>query len=179
MPSTSNLLKPSVVPDGRSTMKRRQTRQKHFYDRGITTRAPHRVGDNVRVRLHDRWDRAVVTGVCDTPRSYTVTTEDGGTYRRNEKVINPSREVTHIMPPESLECEDREDNLQSVEPQRAVDSPLDNPAVVRSPLRDEPGNPTTRREPVSRISYSQSTPRRGSRLKSRPVWHRDFDLNSK
>ena len=81
------------------------------------------------------WDRAVVTGVCDTPRSYTVTTEDGGTYRRNERVINPSREVTHIMPPESLECEEREDNLQSVEPPRAVDNPLDNPADVRSPLR--------------------------------------------
>ena len=188
MPSTSNILKPSVVPDGQSTMKHRQTRQKRFYDRGTTTRAPHRVGDNVRVPLHDRWDRAVVTGVCDTPRSYTVTTENGGTYRRNEKVTNPSREVTHIMPPESLECEEREDNLQSVEPPRAVENPLNNPAVVRSPLRaavvrsplraavvrsplrDEPGNPTTRSEPVSRIPYSQSTPRRGSRLKSKPIW---------
>ena len=188
MPSTSNILKPSVVPDGQSTMKRRQTRQKRFYDRGTTTRAPHRVGDNGRVRLHDRWDRAVVTGVCDTPRPYTVTTEDGGTYRRNERVINPSREVTNIMPPESLACEEREDNLQSVEPPRAVDNPLDNPAVVRSPLRaavvrsplrDEPGNPTTRRESVSRIPYSQSTPRRGSRLKSKPIWQQDFDLNSK
>ena len=92
------------------------------------------------------------------------------------------------MPPESLECEEHEDNLQSVEPPRAVDNPLDNPAVVRSPLRaavvrsplrDEPGNPTTRRESVSRIPYSQSTPRRGSRLKSKPIWQQDFDLNSK
>ena len=39
MPSTSNILKPSVVPDGQSTMKRRQTRQTRFYDRGTTTRA--------------------------------------------------------------------------------------------------------------------------------------------
>ena len=131
------------------------------------------------MRLHDRWDRAIVTGVCDSPRSYSVTTEDGGTYRRNEKVINPSHEDTHIMSPESLECEDREETLQSVEPPRAVDRPLDNPAVVRSPLRAEPGNQTTRREPVSRISYSQSTPGRGSRLKSRPMWHRHFDLNNK
>ena len=135
MLSSSNILKPSVVPDGRSTMKRRQTRQKHVYDRGTTTRASHRVGDNVRVRLHDRWDRAVVTGVCDAPRSYSVTTEDGGTNRRNKKVINPSREDTHSMPPESFECEDREETLQSVEPPRAVDRPMDNSTVVRSPLR--------------------------------------------
>ena len=56
MPSTSNILKPSVVPDGRSTTKRRQTRQKHFYDRGTTTRAPHRVGDNVCVLRSNRGD---------------------------------------------------------------------------------------------------------------------------
>ena len=59
-----------------------------------------------------------------------------------------------------------------------VRSPL-RAAVVRSQLRDEPGNPTTRRESVSRIPYSQSTPRRGSRLKSKPIWQQDFDLNSK
>ena len=50
MPSTSNTLKPAVVTDGRSTLRRRQTRQKHFYDRGTTTRA---FGDNVRVRLYN------------------------------------------------------------------------------------------------------------------------------
>ena len=83
MPSTSNTLKPAVVNDGKSTLRRRQMRQKRFYDRGTTTCASHRIGDNVRVRLHNTWDRAIVTGVCVTPRSYVVTTEDGGSYRRN------------------------------------------------------------------------------------------------
>ena len=98
MPSTSNTLKPAVVIDGRSTLRRRKTRQKHLYDRDTTTRASHRIGDNVRVHVHNTWDRAIVTGVCDTPRSYVVTTEDGGSYRRNERVLNKSREVTHVMP---------------------------------------------------------------------------------
>ena len=83
--SASNTLKPAVVTDGKSTLRRRQTRQKRFYDRVTTTRASHRIGDNVRVRLHNTWDRAIVTGVCDSPRSYVVTTEDGSSYRRNER----------------------------------------------------------------------------------------------
>ena len=95
MPSTSNTLKPAVATDGRSTLRRRQTCQKHFYDRSTTTRASHRIGDNVRVRLHNTWDRAIVTGVCDTPRSYVVTTEDGSSYRRNEKVLNKRGHTRH------------------------------------------------------------------------------------
>ena len=76
MPSTSSTLQPAVVTAGRSIMRRRQTSQKHFYDRGTTTRASHRIGNNVRVRLHNTWDRAIATG---------------GSYRRNERVLNKSR----------------------------------------------------------------------------------------
>ena len=163
MPSTSNTLKPAVVIHGKSTLRRRQTRQKRFYDRGTTTRALHRIGDNVRVRLHNTWDRAIVTGGCDTLGSYVVTTEDGGSYRRNERVLNKSREVTHVMPPESMERDDRNDDLRIAEPRRAVDSPTDSPAIVRSPLAAEPGTPTTRRGLVSELCLSPSQPRRGSR----------------
>ena len=73
MLSASNILKPSVVPDGRSTMKRRQTRQKHVYDRGTTTRASHRDRGNVgegghsRIPRHVRapysWRRRVISGL--------------------------------------------------------------------------------------------------------------------
>ena len=82
------------------------------------------------MRLHNTWDRAIVTGVCDTPRSYVVTTEDGDSYRRNERVLNKSREVTHVMPPESMERDDRDDDLFTAEPRRAVDSPTDSPAII-------------------------------------------------
>ena len=179
MPSTSNTLKPAVVTDGRPTLRRRQTCQKHFYDRGTTTRASHRIGDNVRVRLHNTWDRAIVTGGCDTPRSYVVTTEDGGSYRRIESVLNKSREVTHVMPPESMERDDRNDDLSTAEPRRAVDSPTDSPAIVQSPLAAEAGTPTTRRGLVSELSHFPNQPRPGSRLKSKPRWQQDFEIGVK
>ena len=179
MPSTLNTLKPVVVTDGRSTLRRRQTRQKHFYDRGTMSRASHRIGDNVRVRLHNTWDRAIVTGVCDTPASCVVTTEDGGSYRRNERVLNKLREVTYVMPPESMERDDRNDDLRTAESQRAVDSPTDSPAIVRSPLAAEPGTPTTRRGLVSEFSHCLTQSTRGSRLKSKPRWQHDFEMGVK
>ena len=72
------------------------------------------------------------------------------------------------MPPESMERDDRGDDLRTAEPRRAVDSPTDNPAIVRSPLAAEPGTPSTRHGPVSELSHSLTHPRRGSRLKSKP-----------
>ena len=179
MPSTSNTLKPAVVIDGRSTLRRRQTRQKHFYDQSTMSRASRRIGDNVRVRIHNTWDRAIVTGVCDTPRSYVVTTEDGGSYRRNERFLNKSIEVTHIMPPESMERDDRDDDLHTAEFGREVDSPKDSPAIVRSPLAAEPGTPTTRRGLVSELSHCLTQQRRGSCLKSKPRWQQDFEMGVK
>ena len=118
MSSTSNTLKPTMVTDGRSNLRRRQTRQKHFYDRGTTTRASHRIGDNVRVRLHNTWDRAIVTGVCDTP--YVVTTEDGGSYRQNERVRERSHtsclrsqwSMTTVMTTYARPCLDEQSTVQ-------------------------------------------------------------------
>ena len=107
------------------------------------------------------YNRAIVAGVCDTPNSYVVTTEDGGGYRRKERVLNKSREVTHVMYPESMELDDRDDDLRTAEPRRAVDSPTDSPAIVRSPLAAEPGTPTTHRGLVSELSDSLTQPRRG------------------
>ena len=137
------------------------------------------MSNDVRVRLHNTWDSAIVNGVCDTPRSYVVTIEDSGSYRRNERVLNKSREVTHVIPPESMERDDRVDDLRTAEPRRAVDSLTDSPAIVRSPLAAEPGTPTTRRGLVSELCRSPSQPRRGSRLKSKPRWQQDFEMSVK
>ena len=37
-----------------------------------------------------RWKPAVITGIADAPRSYTLTTREGQTYRRNRKYIRKS-----------------------------------------------------------------------------------------
>ena len=68
------------------------------------------------------------------------------------------------MPPESMEPDDRDDDLCTAEPRRAVDSPTDSPAIVRSPLAAEPGTPTTRRGLVSELSHSLTQ------------WQQDFDM---
>ena len=83
------------------------------------------------------------------------------------------------MPPESMERDDRNDDLRMAEPRRAVDSPTDSPAIVRSPLAAEPGTPTTRRGLVSELCHSPSQPRRGSRLKSKPRWQEDVEMGVK
>ena len=36
------------------------------------------------------WKPAVITGIADAPRSYTLTTREGQTYRRNRKYIRKS-----------------------------------------------------------------------------------------
>ena len=101
MPSTSNTLKPAVATDGRSTLRRRQTCQKHFYDRSTTTRASHRIGDNVRVRLHNTWDRASSLD-CATPRGRTSSPLRMAAATGEMRGFS-TREVTHVMPPESME----------------------------------------------------------------------------
>ena len=83
------------------------------------------------------------------------------------------------MPPESMERDDRNDDLRTAEPRRAVDSPTDSPAIVRSPLAAEPGTPTTRRGLLSELSHSPTQPRRGSRLKLKPRWQQDFEMGVK
>ena len=65
------------------------------------------------------------------------------------------------------------------EPRRAVDSPTDSPAIMRSPLAAEPGTPTTRCGVVSELAHSLTQPRRGSRLKSKPRWQQDFEIGVK
>ena len=66
------------------------------------------------------------------------------------------------MPPESMERDDRDDDL------RTVDSPTDSPTTVRSPLAAETCTPTTRRGLVSELAHSPSQLRRDSRVKSKP-----------
>ena len=83
------------------------------------------------------------------------------------------------MPPESMERDDRNDDLRMAEPRRAVDSPTDSPAIVRSPLAAEPGTPTIRRGLVSELCHSLTQPRRGSRLKSKPRWQEDVEMGVK
>ena len=166
----ASALNPRVVQDGPNLAKRQQ-RQKHFYDRSAKQRQSPKVGDNVRIRLHDTWDKAVVTGKSDTPRSHIVTTENGQTYRRNEHVINPSFQLTCIMPPIMDDVPDDHDNHdQEVPPDIQPDSTAVN-------CRPTANTHSARPEPML-ATMPVTPPTRERRNKQATYWHKDYQMNA-
>ena len=69
---------------------KRQQQQKRYFDRHAKPLTPVSVGGDVLVQSDAGWKPAVITGIADAPRSYTLTTREGQTYRRNRKYIRKS-----------------------------------------------------------------------------------------
>ena len=172
LPTTSNLLKPAVVEDARNRLVSRQQRQKQFYDRGTKFRRKYREGDSVRVRLDKTWDKAVISQVHQTPRSYVVTTPEGQSYRRNQLFIRDS--------PDPFEKSQVLDTL----PVAGVDHV--SPPVVEQAITPETGgtpgnslsshssveNPPGQGPPVSLETH------RSGRQRQPPAWHRDYKMSN-
>ena len=168
LPSTANVLRPNVVSDGKSVLQRRQYRQKYFYDRNARDRKPHEIGDSVRVKLNKTWDNSVVTGIASSPRSYIITTEDGGTYRRNQKVLNPSPHQVQIIPTGNDAWESGANTDPSCNPpDQSVASPPRSPQ--HGPLRELLSAPQSHVDP---------TLRRSSRPRRKPAWQENYKMNS-
>ena len=92
MPTRASLLVPKVADNAYTLLKSGQQKQKQYYDR-VTKKLPElKVGDCVRVRLGRTWTPGIISSKHNTPRSYLVTTESGGEYRRNRRVINRTPE---------------------------------------------------------------------------------------
>uniref|UniRef100_A0A8D8RDX6 RNA-directed DNA polymerase n=1 Tax=Cacopsylla melanoneura TaxID=428564 RepID=A0A8D8RDX6_9HEMI len=64
-------------------MKRRQNKQKQYYDRKTRVEHPFHQDENVLVREGDRWIRGKIVKQSEHPRSYWVQTEKGSMLRRN------------------------------------------------------------------------------------------------
>ena len=100
---------------------------------------------------------AIVTGKHDTPRSYMITDETGREYRRNRRHVHLTQE-----PPITILDDDLIDESQPVTMQSSVNSP----SVTREPDANlEPDPPDT---------DSSSAPRPFTRVRSVPVWHKDY-----
>ena len=166
MPCAASALNPRVVQD-RPNLAKRQQRQRHFYDRSAKQRQSPKVGDNVRIRLHGTWDKAVVTGKSDTPRSHIVTTENGQTYRRNERVINQSFQLTCIMPPIMDNVPDDYDKHdQEVPPNIQSDSTAVN------------CRPTANTHCKTKANVGHHVIYTWERNKQAPYWHKDYQMNA-
>ena len=182
LPSTSSLLSPQVVSGTGSALAQRQASQKRYYDRGTKHLKSHKVGADVRVRLGKTWEHSRVTGIHDTPRSYLVTTEDGRTYRRNQRVLKHSPDKACIIDDPVLEPMSQPP-LAEARPQGPIQTPFPDPPSPMTQGDPDPLVPTPKKPPDSKYlpstdgvvdSQLHSPVRRSNRSKNDPKWHRDY-----
>ena len=82
--------------------KYQQLQQKKYYDRNAKPLQPLQTNDKVYLQLTgEKWQPAKITNTDDNPRSYTVETDNGNTYRRNRRFLRPK--PTTPEPPTSSE----------------------------------------------------------------------------
>lgn len=149
LPTTTSLLKPTVIESAKHDLVLRQGKQKVQYDKSAKVRSEHAVGDNVRVLLGKTWNPAVVVGRHTAPRSYIVTTEQGNTYRRNSRMINKSPDQVHIAP----------------------QIPFDTPVKSNEPTKE--ANESRNTQPTT----DQPILCRPTRHRKPPAWHKDYEVN--
>ena len=149
--------KPSLSADGDINIKLqlRQDKQKAQYDKTATQQPLRSLFPEDRIRVFNptsaTWMPGIVQHVADTPRSYLVATEKGGTLRRNRRHLRAtgesfqfrSDEVPDDVPvPDSISCTaDREEHGTS----SALVSPVS--AACSSAEPTESASPSTAVDP--------------------------------
>ncbi len=89
LPTNAKLLLPDYNTTGiKTSMEKKQLKQKVYYDRGAKPLQPLQEGENVKIRdpKTNIWQPGQITHVNAEPRSYTVES-NGGEYRRNRSDI--------------------------------------------------------------------------------------------
>lgn len=92
LPTSAQLLQPELHKDIRSKLKKRQEKQKHYYDRGAKNLPGLDQGEAVRVRVGTTWQPAVVQSDHNLPRSYVVRTPQGSVFRKNRRHLLKCKE---------------------------------------------------------------------------------------
>jgi len=92
LPAKHSQLEPKVVTDLHRKIAELKNKQKRHFDKAAKPLAPLSVGQSVRIKQKKgTWEPALVTE-CNGNRSYTVDTQNGGSYRRNRRHLFPSNE---------------------------------------------------------------------------------------
>ena len=154
------VLVPQICHDVPELLEKRHAKYKEFYDRQGSKQLPQlKEEDSVRFKKpgDKHLSHAIVTGKYETPRSYMITDETGREYRGNRRHIHLTQE-----PPVTILNDDLIDESQPVTMQSSVNSPS---ATKESDANPQPDQPDT---------DSSSAPRRSSRVRSVPVWHKDY-----
>ena len=154
------VLVPQVCHDVPELLEKRQAKYKEFYDRQGSKQLPQlKEGDSVRFKKpgDKHLSPTIVTRKHETPRSYMITDETGREYRRNRRHIHHTQE-----PPVTILNDDLIDESQPVTMHCSVNSPRVTRESDANPESDPPD------------TDSSSVPRRSSRVRSVPVWHKDY-----
>ena len=156
LPTAEKLLQPKVV-DAHDALKRRQVRQKTYYDKHAAPLAPLRPGDVVRVQRGNSWEPAIVADFCDQPRSYTIQTEQG-LLRRNRRHLRKSAEHPPLFIPPTddnavvpMRPPPRQDVRLPEPPPADIEPP--EPVVHPEPAPTDSGYKTRRGRAVKAPSY--------------------------
>ena len=120
LPTAEKNLHAKTINPAQVTSRRHQLQktQKKYYDQSARHLQPLKPGVNINVQLSpkDTWRPARVIACRDTPRSYMVETEDGGTYCRNRRFLKP-RTTTTAAPPDALRApEPEQQNIPAAVP---------------------------------------------------------------
>ena len=146
-----------IIPE---LLEKRRAKYKEFYDRQDSRQlAQPKEGDSVRFKKpgDKHLSRAVATGEHETPRSYMITDETGREYCRNRRHIHVTRE-----PPVTILNDDLSDESEP----RAMQFSVNSPSVTR----ESDANP----EPDPPDNNASLGPRRSTRVRSVPIWHKDY-----
>ena len=101
LPNTLSQLQPSVVDPRKveEQLKKKQERQKKYYDVASRVLPSLQHGEIVRVQISDRWKEATVKTQVETPRSYNLKMPNGREVRRNRVHIRKQNGNTATKEP--------------------------------------------------------------------------------
>lgn len=94
LPTSGNLLRPSLAENAWEKLQQTKERQTLYYDRDASDLPPLKPGDTVRIepgKYEHKWKRAEIRRQIDS-RSYEVVTEDNTMLRRNRKHLRKTKE---------------------------------------------------------------------------------------
>lgn len=92
LPTTAKLLKLQLHRSVHGQMKKRQLKQKLYFDWGARDLPDLLKGETIRFRVGNKWQPAVVKQSHVQPRSFVVQTPDGNTFRRNRRHLMKTRD---------------------------------------------------------------------------------------
>jgi hypothetical protein len=150
LPAREELLKPGKGHSKKNhkQMTQRQKKQKEFFDRKASdTLSKFKAGDAVMMQFGDKWKKAEIVKEHETPRSYIVKDEENVHYRRNRKMLRPTK-VAHQ---DNANRPSSTDHLKS-QAERVKDNNDQNPAHQETMKNNGESNDNAVRTRSGRIS---------------------------